>query len=73
MCVLDAVKSINVKVFNPILRANKKRYKKLHETCKRKCRLDPNVCNNKKHWKKKKYTCGCKEVIGKGICDKEFI
>ena len=44
-----------------------------HETCKCKCRLDASVCNNIKRWNEDKCRCECKELIDKGICDKEFI
>ena len=47
MCVLDVLKNLNIKVFNLLLRTNKTRHIKRHETCKCKCRLDASVCNNK--------------------------
>ena len=47
ICVLDAVKDLNVKVFNLMLRTNETRHIKWHETCRCKCRLDTSVCNNK--------------------------
>ena len=40
MCVPDAVKNLNVKVFNLMSRTNETRFIKWHETCKCKCRLD---------------------------------
>ena len=43
ICVPDAVKDLNVKVFNLISRTNKARYIKWHEICKCKCRLDASV------------------------------
>ena len=42
-----------------------------HETCKCKCRLDASVCNNKQRWNDDKCRCECKELIDKGVCDKE--
>ena len=44
LCVPDVVKSINVKVFNPMSRNCQIRYMKWHETCRCKCRLDASVC-----------------------------
>ena len=71
--VPDAVKNINVKVFNLMSRTNETRNIKWHETCKCKCRLDVSLFNNKKRWNKDKCRCECKELIDKRICDKEFI
>ena len=34
---------------------------------------NPNVCNNKQRCNNDKCRCECKELIGKGICDKGFI
>ena len=47
ICVPDAIKDLNVKVFNLMSRTNETRHIKWHETCKCKCRLDASVCNNK--------------------------
>ena len=49
-CVSDAVKDLNVKIFNLMSRTNEARHRKWHETCKCKCRLDGSVCNNKQCW-----------------------
>ena len=59
ICVPDAVKDLNVKVFNPMSRTNETRHIKWHETCKCECRLDACVCNNKKRWNDDKchYEC----------------
>ena len=69
LCVPDVVKNINVEVFNLI----PKRHIEWHETCKCKCRLDASVSNNKQRWNEDKFRCEYKELIDKGICDKEFI
>ena len=71
--VPDAVKKINVKVFNLMSRSNKTRHIERHETCKCKCKLDASVCNNKQRWNNEKCRCECKELIDKGRCDKGFI
>ena len=47
LCVPDAVKNLNIKVFNLMSRTDETRHIKWHETCKCKCRLDASVCNNK--------------------------
>ena len=70
MCVLDVVKSLNVKVFNLMSKTNEKRYIKWHETCNCKCRLDASVCNNKQRWNDGKCRCECKELIDKDVWNK---
>ena len=52
-------------------RTNETRHIEWHETCKCECKFEDNVCNNKQHWNKDKYRCECKELINKGVCDKE--
>ena len=37
-----------------------------------KCKLKANVFNNKQRWNNEKCRCEYKELIHKGICDKEF-
>ena len=62
----------NVKVFNLMSGTNETRHIKWHKTCKCKCRLDASVCNNKQRWNKDKCRCECKELIDKGICEKDL-
>ena len=73
LCVPDIVKNLNVKVFNLMSRTNETRCIEWHETCKCKCRLDDSACNNKQRWNKVKCRRECKELLDKGVCDKEFI
>ena len=47
ICVPDAVKNLNIKIFNLMSRTNDTRHIRQHETCKCKCRLDASVCNNR--------------------------
>ena len=54
-------------------RTNKIRHIEWYKTCKCKCRLDASVFHNKQHWKNDKCRYECKEMISKGISDKEFI
>ena len=53
----EAVKDLNVKVFNLMSRTNETRHIKLHETCKCKCRLDASVCNNEQRSNDDKCQC----------------
>ena len=72
ICVPDAGKESNVKVFNLMSRTNETWHIKWHETCKCECRLDASVCNNKQHWNDDKCWCKCKELIEKGVCHKGY-
>ena len=40
ICVPDAVKDLNIKIFNLMSRTNETKHIKWHETCKCECRLD---------------------------------
>ena len=71
--VPDTIKTINVKVFNLIPKANETRHIEWHKTCKCKCRLDASVCNKKQRWNEDKCRCKYKELSDKGMCDKGFI
>ena len=73
ICVLDAFKNLNVKVFNLMTLTNETRHIKWQETCKCICRLDEIICNSKQQWNKDKCRCECKELIDKGVCDKGYI
>ena len=73
LCIPDIIKKVNVKVFNLMSRTNETRHIEWHKTCKCKCRLDASVCNNKQRRNEDKCGCECKELISKGMCDKEFI
>ena len=66
------VKILNIKVFNIALRTNETRHIDWHETCKCKCRLDPILCNNKQRWNDDKCGCECKELIDKGVSNKDL-
>ena len=47
ICVPDAIKNLNIKVFKLISRTNETRHIAWHETCKCECRLDVSASNNK--------------------------
>ena len=72
ICVPDVVTYLNIKVLNLMSRTSKTKNIKWHETCKCECRLDVIVCNDKQRWNNDKCWCECKELIGKGVCDKGF-
>ena len=75
LCVTDFAKNIKsaAKVFNLVSGTNETRPIQCHETCKCKYRFNSNVCNNKQRWNDDKWRCEWKELIDKGVCDKEFI
>ena len=73
ICIPDAVKNLNLKVFNLMTLTNETRHIKWHETCKCICRLNKIICNNKQRWSEDKCRCECKELIDKGICNKGYI
>ena len=54
LCIPDAVKNLNLKVYNLMTLVNETRHIKCHETCKCKCRLDAIICNNKQRWNRNK-------------------
>ena len=72
MCVPDVVKNLNVKLFNLMPRTNETRYIEWHETCKCDCKFGAIICNNKQRWNKDKCRCECKELIDKGVWDKDL-
>ena len=57
ICVPDAVKNLDVKVFNLMSRTNETRHIEWHETCKCECKFGANVYNNKQPWNKNKCRC----------------
>ena len=73
LCVPDAVKNLNLRVFNLMWRTNEARHIEWYETCKCKCRLNASVCNNRQRWNEDKCRGKCKELIVKVTCDKRFI
>ena len=73
ICVPDVVENLNVKVFNLMSGTNEARFIEWHETCKCECKFRANICNNKQRWNKNKCRCEYKELIDKGVCNREFI
>ena len=72
LCVSDVARNIHVKVFKQS-RINEARHIEWHETSKCKSRLDASFSNGEQRWNKYECRCECKELIGKGMCDKGFI
>ena len=73
MCIPDAVKNVNVKVFNLVSGTNETRRIEWNETCKCKNRFNSRVCDNKQRWNEDKCRYECKQLIDKCVCDKGFI
>ena len=73
ICVPNAIKDLNVKVFNLMSRTNETRDIKWNETCKCKCSLDVSVFDNKQCWNNDKCQSECKEIIDTGIYNKGYI
>ena len=68
ICVPDAVKNLNVKVFNLMSLTNETKHIEWHETCKCICRLDRIICNNKQYWNGDQCRCECKKKLVKKVC-----
>ena len=73
ICVPSVVKDLNVKVSNLMSRTNETKTIKWHETCKCQRRLNAIICNNKQRRNGDKCWCEYKELIDKGVSDKDFI
>ena len=61
ICVPDAVKNLNAKVFNLMSLTNETKHIEWHKTCKCIYRLDRIICNNKQYWNEGKCRCECKK------------
>ena len=72
ICVPDAVKILNVRVFNLMTLTNETRHIDWHESSKCICRLNKIICNSKEQWNEDKCRCKCKELIDKRVCDKGY-
>ena len=62
ICSPDAVKNLNLEVFNLMTLTNETRHIKWHETCKCIWRLNKTICNNKQRWNEDKCRCECKQL-----------
>ena len=71
LCVPNVVKSVNMKVYNFLMRLNETRNVLWHENCKCVCRLNSSVCNSKQIWNSDTCSCDCNEdFAGIMICNK---
>ena len=61
MCVPNIIKTINMKVYNFLMRLNETRNVLRHESCKCICRLNSSVCNSKQIWNSDTCRCDCNE------------
>ena len=74
LCAPDITKSINMKVYNLLMRANETKNVLWRETCKCVCRLTSAVCNKKQIWNSDTCTCDCNEDFAdKIICEKGYM
>ena len=74
LCVPDIIKSINMKVYNLLMRANETKNVLWHETCKCVCRLTSAVCNKDQIWNSDTCTCDCNEDFAdKMVCEKGYM
>ena len=74
LCAPNVVKSVNMKVYNFLMRLNETRNVIWHESCKCVCRLNSSVCKSKQIWKSDTCKCNCNEDFA-GImnCDKGYM
>ena len=71
LCVPNVVKSVNMKVYNFLMRLNETRNVLWHESCKCVCRLNSSVCNSKQIWNSDTCSCDCNEdFAGIMTCNK---
>ena len=74
LCVPDITKSINMKVYDLLMRTNETKNVVWHETCKWICRLTSAVSNKKQILNSDTCTCDCNEDFAdKIVCEKGYI
>ena len=74
ICVPNIIKSVNMKVYNFLMRLNETRNVLSHESCKCMCKLNSSVCNSKQIWNSDIYRCDCnKDFAGIINCTKGYI
>ena len=74
LCVPDAIKNVNMKVYNLLMRANETKNVMWHESCKCVCRLTSAVCNNKQIWNSDTCSCDCNEdFVDKMVCEEGYM
>ena len=74
MCLPNVIKSINMKVYNFLMRLNETRNVLWHESCKCLCRLNSSACNSKQIWNSDTCRCDCNEdFAGIMTCNKGYM
>ena len=74
LCIPNVIKSVNMKVYNFLMRLNETRNVLCHESCKCECRLNSSVCNSKQIWNSDTCSCYCNEdFAGIMTCNKGYI
>ena len=61
LSVPNIIKTINMKVYNFLMRLNETRNVLWHDSCKCVCQLNSSVCNNKQIWNSDTCRCNCNE------------
>ena len=61
LCVPNAIKELNMKVYNFLTMLNETRNVLWHESCKCACKLNSSVCNYKQIWNSNTCRCDCNE------------
>ena len=69
ICVPNKTKSVNVKIFNMVLRIIETKTLVKHILCKCKCKLDRTTSNSNPKWNNKTCQCECKNYR---ICKKDY-
>ena len=71
LCIPDVIKSVNMKIYNFLIRLNETRNVLWHESCKCVCQLNSSVCNIKQIWNIDICSCDCNEdFAGIMTCNK---
>ena len=74
LCVPNVFKSVNMKVYNFLMRLNEIRNVLWHESCKCVCRLNSSVCNSKQILNSDTCSCNCNEdFAGIMTCNKGYM
>ena len=68
------IKSVNMTVYNFLMRLNETCNVLCHESCKCVCRLNSSVCNSKQIWNSDTCSCNCNEdFAGIMTCNKGYM
>ena len=74
LCVPNVFKSVNMKVYNFLMKLNEIRNVLWHESCKCVCRLNSSVCNSKQILNSDTCSCNCNEdFAGIMTCNKRYM